>query len=279
MEMNLFPNFVSTKQAAEYVRDHFQWALRDPSTPSPRLLPSDYHGLCPRFELGVATRYAHDYNTPEMVQIIFYTMGPVEAWLGDNDRRLRRAQASHPANPLANPVLAGDPSRGRTTSFPTLWDSAQAAEYGQPLLVREGIIKPSSELAPLRFTAYCPKFDHVMAMQFAHAAHISEMVQAIFYAMVINDTVELRLIRREIGEILMLDLHELRWDIIEAWLLSIDDKLKDAQVPCLVETVSNPWPCPSVTSRLRDASPCPATRSSIKIVRPPYEGSVCNHNS
>jgi len=34
-----------------------------------------------------------------------------------------------------------------------------------------------------------------------------------------------------------LDLQELRWDIIQAWLLSIEDKLKDAQVPRLVETV------------------------------------------
>jgi len=54
------------------------------------------------------------------------------------------------------------------------------------------------------------------------------MVQAIFYAIVINDAAELRLTRRETGASLMLDLQELRWDVIEAWLLSIADKLKDA---------------------------------------------------
>ncbi|KAJ8423821.1 hypothetical protein Cgig2_017384 [Carnegiea gigantea] len=145
--------------AVEYVRDHFRWALRDPSAPGPRSLPSDYHGLCLHFNLGVATRYAHDSNTPEMVQIIFYAMviddtaelglsrrlamdcmmwamrkldwGPMEAWLGDNNQRLRRAQGSHPANPLANPVLAGNPSKGRITSFPTFWDTVQAAEYNR----------------------------------------------------------------------------------------------------------------------------------------------------
>ena len=68
-------------------------------------------------------------------------------------------------------------------------------------------------------------------MQFAHVAYIPKMVQAIFYAMVINDTVELRLIRRVIGESLMLYLQELRWDMIEAWLLSMEDKLKDSPVP------------------------------------------------
>ncbi|KAJ8438935.1 hypothetical protein Cgig2_012830 [Carnegiea gigantea] len=66
-KMNLFPNFTSTEQAAEY-------SLRDPSTLGPRPLPSDYHGLCPCFDLEVATRYARDSNIPEMVQIIFYAM-------------------------------------------------------------------------------------------------------------------------------------------------------------------------------------------------------------
>ncbi|KAJ8451980.1 hypothetical protein Cgig2_016561 [Carnegiea gigantea] len=39
----------------------------DPSTPGPRSLPSVYHSLCPHFDLGVVTRYAHDSNTLEMV--------------------------------------------------------------------------------------------------------------------------------------------------------------------------------------------------------------------
>jgi len=45
-----------------------------------------------------------------------------------------------------------------------------------------------------------------VVMQFAHAAYIPEMMQAIFHAMVINDAAELRLIRRETKESLMLDL-------------------------------------------------------------------------
>ena len=56
------------------------------------------------------------------------------------------------------------------------------------------------------------------------------MVQAIFYTIVINDAAKLRLIRRETEEGLMLDLRKLRWDVIKAWMLSIEDKLKDAQV-------------------------------------------------
>jgi len=132
----------------------------------------DYHSLYPHFYLGVAMRYAQDSNTPKMLQIIFYAMviddvteldishrltmdfmiwamqklnwGPVEAWLGDNDRRLRRAQASCLANPPASPVLAGDPSRGKTTSLPTFRDTAQAAEY-----VRDNLCWPVREFSSL----------------------------------------------------------------------------------------------------------------------------------
>ena len=53
------------------------------------------------------------------------------------------------------------------------------------------------------------------------------MVQAIFYAMVINEVAELGLSRRDIMGRMMLDLQELKWDIVEAWLLSIDERLRD----------------------------------------------------
>jgi len=55
------------------------------------------------------------------------------------------------------------------------------------------------------------------------------MVQAVFHAMVINDAARLWLIRRETRESLMSDLRELRWDVIQVWLLFIEDKLKDGQ--------------------------------------------------
>ncbi|KAJ8433989.1 hypothetical protein Cgig2_012682 [Carnegiea gigantea] len=100
---------------------------------------------------------------------------------------------------------------------------------GQPSLVQEGNVKPSSEFAPLELIGLLPEFNHIVAMQFAHTNHIPEMVQAAFYATVINDAARLRLIRREIGESLMSDLRKLRWDVIKAWLLFIEDKLKEAR--------------------------------------------------
>ena len=49
-------------------------ALREPSAPGPWPRSSNYRDLCPGFDLGVATRYAHDSHIPEMVKAIFYAM-------------------------------------------------------------------------------------------------------------------------------------------------------------------------------------------------------------
>ncbi|KAJ8431710.1 hypothetical protein Cgig2_005217 [Carnegiea gigantea] len=211
IEIDLFPSFANTEQATEYVRDHFRWALRDPSVPNPRPLPSDYHGLCPRFDLEVAMRYAHDSNILEMVSIIFYAMV---------------------INNTAELSLSC-----RLTMDCVMW-AMQKVDRGPPAkYVRDNLHRSAREtsslrpnLLPLCFAAYCPEFDHIVAMQFAHAAHIPKMVQAIFYGMVISDAVKLRLIGRETEESLMLDLQKLRWDIIEAWLL----ERRERRRKCLV---------------------------------------------
>ena len=70
----MFPNFLSTEQAADYVRVNFLWPLRESSILRPSLLPESNHGLCPNFNLFVAMRYAHNSRIPEMTQAIFYPM-------------------------------------------------------------------------------------------------------------------------------------------------------------------------------------------------------------
>jgi len=74
MDQCLFLNFANTKRAAEHVRDHFHWSLQDPSASGPQPLPTDYHGLCTRFDLEVVRRYAYDSNLPEMVPAILYAI-------------------------------------------------------------------------------------------------------------------------------------------------------------------------------------------------------------
>ncbi|KAJ8423976.1 hypothetical protein Cgig2_008751 [Carnegiea gigantea] len=163
-------------EATEYVCDHFRWSLRDPSAPGPRSLPLDYHGLCPHFDLEVAKQYARDSNTPEMVQIIFYTM----AYHGLRDMGHAKVELG-PSGSIAPGQCPKAPTSLGHSSSQSL-DKPRAEEYVTDNLrwsAKETFsIRPN--LLPLHFTAYCPEFDHIVAMQFAHAAHVPEMGQAIF---------------------------------------------------------------------------------------------------
>ncbi|KAJ8428869.1 hypothetical protein Cgig2_010811 [Carnegiea gigantea] len=209
--MNLFPYFASTVQVAEYVRDNFRWALRDPSAPGPRPLPSDYHSLCPRFYLGVVTRYAYDSNTQEMVQIIFYGM-------------------------VIDDVTELGIPRRLTMDFVT----------DNLCLVRESSsLRPN--LLPLHFMAYYPEFDHIVAMQLTHAAHIPEMMQAIFYAMDSN-----------IPEVVQAIFYAMvMWDPFEFWFENVEYRLRAARAlrpmnpPADLTSSSGPVEA----SGLSDASP------------------------
>ena len=63
------------------------------------------------------------------------------------------------------------------------------------------------------------------------------MVQAIFYAMVINEVAELGLSSRDTMGSMMRDLQDLKWDVIETWLQDIDERLRDARFLALLR-----WP-------------------------------------
>ncbi|KAJ8425106.1 hypothetical protein Cgig2_013836 [Carnegiea gigantea] len=55
----VFPYFLNTKQAADFVRATFMWCLRGYIHP-PQLLPKDYCSLCPR---------AQDFHVPELTRL------------------------------------------------------------------------------------------------------------------------------------------------------------------------------------------------------------------
>jgi len=59
---------------------------------------------------------------------------------------------------------------------------------------------------------------------------ISEMTQAIFYAMVLNDAVELGVMSRDAADALTLVLECLNWDVFEFWLGMKEDTLRRAQI-------------------------------------------------
>ncbi|KAJ8444873.1 hypothetical protein Cgig2_029804 [Carnegiea gigantea] len=224
--MNLFSNFASTKQAVEYVRETFRWTLRGSLALRPKSLPTDHHGLCPRFDLRVATRYAHDSNIPKMMQVIFYAIVMDDtAELGLS--RMLTMDCMIWTRTLLKAAFETStigPGEPRLLDLQTRHGTPHYQE--ESLLISEGILKSVPKPAPFEFRGPSPEFDHLVAMQFTHAAHIPKM--------------------------------ELKWDIVEVWLLFINERLRDTQVPCLVEMVYNPQSHSEVTSRLRDAPPIPS---------------------
>ncbi|KAJ8427243.1 hypothetical protein Cgig2_016935 [Carnegiea gigantea] len=69
----VFPDFLSTEQAVDYVRATFRWHLSEVSRPF-RPLPENYHDLCPYFDLDMAEESTQDFLIPEITQAVFYTM-------------------------------------------------------------------------------------------------------------------------------------------------------------------------------------------------------------
>ncbi|KAJ8441400.1 hypothetical protein Cgig2_002359 [Carnegiea gigantea] len=212
---------------------------------------------------------ARDFNLREMVQATFYAMllndavglgiasgfiaadlkvsfdglqwTFIESWMHTNRHDLQKAQFHQRERESTKVIKEG---QRRMSSFPTFMDTTQAAEY-----VRDNFcwsLRESStfhsKLLPLNFHSLCPNFNLLVVIQFVPTAYIPQMVQAIFYAMVLNEAAELGLSSKAPIDRMTLNLRELKWDIIKVWLQDIDKRLGDAQVRHLVETLANPQP-------------------------------------
>jgi len=69
----VFPYFLNTKQVGDFVNATFMWCMRGYVYP-PQLLPKDYCGLCPDFNLEVAETFTKDVHIPELAHATFYAM-------------------------------------------------------------------------------------------------------------------------------------------------------------------------------------------------------------
>ncbi|KAJ8419790.1 LOW QUALITY PROTEIN: hypothetical protein Cgig2_010901 [Carnegiea gigantea] len=161
-------------EVVEYIRDNFQWALREPLAPGPRPLPSNYRGLCPRFDLEVAMRYAHDSHIPEMV--IFYAMVVANAAeLGLSHQLTMGCMMwaiqeldGGPAQESPGFLACQPASRGYATERPYRDKGVLLSHLSrhhtrggicqrQPPLICEGVFKPLSEPAPIAFRSRLPR--------------------------------------------------------------------------------------------------------------------------
>ncbi|KAJ8427752.1 hypothetical protein Cgig2_008556 [Carnegiea gigantea] len=204
-----FPHSRSASEMGQYVIRNFEWDRRRVAFPlSP--LPNAFQALCPSYDLAMAEGVSRYFKLSELPQTIFYAMllSEVER-LGVLHRRTLHIMESALTELRYSTFESRERERTAVievgkrsmSSFPNFLDTTQAAEY--PL--REfSPLRP--KLLPLNFHGLCPNFDHLMVMQFAHTCHIPKMVQATFYAIVLNEAAELGLLSRVAMDRMMLDL-------------------------------------------------------------------------
>ncbi|KAJ8421523.1 hypothetical protein Cgig2_018763 [Carnegiea gigantea] len=127
--------------------------MRESSALRQNPLPEDYHDLCPSFDLGVVTQYAHDSNIPEMVQTIFYTivhndtaeLGLSCTMNGQDDvtPRVRTSEELLADGTLeGNPYSASSPQPSRAELFPTSSSSSSVGTSASSSL--DGVSASSS---------------------------------------------------------------------------------------------------------------------------------------
>ncbi|KAJ8432241.1 hypothetical protein Cgig2_007642 [Carnegiea gigantea] len=95
------------------------------------------------------------------------------------------------------------------------------------------------------FQALCPSYKSTVAKEATKYYELSElpqvkgaaadfelteMVQAMFYAMLLNEAIELGVVRYFMAEGLKSALVDLRWSSFEVWMSRIDDEVKEAQL-------------------------------------------------
>ncbi|KAJ8424397.1 hypothetical protein Cgig2_006319 [Carnegiea gigantea] len=204
----------------------------------------DGSALCPSFELAVAKEAAQCFQLPELPQVIFYAMFLSEAerlgvlhgqtlhkmvsaltelrWSTFESqvetvkkKREREREKERERVSLARPLLAWhSPFFTTPGKWPTL--------SGNPLGGTRGV--PRARLVHFRTTT------EIYARRAALDFELLEMVQTTFYAMLLNEAVELGVVSGPIAVDLKLPLEDLRWSSFESWLGRSSRGLMEAQL-------------------------------------------------
>ncbi|KAJ8433390.1 hypothetical protein Cgig2_019180 [Carnegiea gigantea] len=185
-----FPCSLSTKEMAEYIVRHFKWDQRGVAFP-PSTPLKDFQALCPSYELTMAEEAAEHFELPKLPQVIFYAMLLNEAkGLG---------------------VLHGGMADYVRESF--IWRWRRATRPPHPF--------------PEDYHILSPHFSLPEAERGAADFELPEIVQATFYAMLLNEAVELAVLRGFVAEGLKSSLVGLRWLSFEAWMSCTDHELRE----------------------------------------------------
>ncbi|KAJ8434358.1 hypothetical protein Cgig2_031604 [Carnegiea gigantea] len=251
-----FPCLLETDEIALYVLENFEWYRRKVAF-HPLPLPSDYGDLCSNFDLAVAEEAARDFDLSVILQVghnrsnilracrleagsdqeeeedsgsgeaspslVMMAMSRGLILCGHATEGLslmRLASRVHGRSDLPQGPVAGPSARqGCEVMVASLWTGLQ----GREILVgasddrSRGAARPP-RLLPENYHKLCPPFDLLVAEEAAPDFCIVEMIQAVFYAMVVNEALELGVLSGDLAEHLKLWLEGLWWYICEVWL-------------------------------------------------------------
>ena len=115
-------------------------------------------------------------------------------------------------------------------AFPLVCNTREMALFLRETLGlhRRNTSRPPRPL-PEDFSGLCPGFSLSEAEIAATELGLPEMVQATFYAMLLNDAVELGAAHEFTGDEMKPVLMDLRWSSFEKWIYCMDDTLRAAQ--------------------------------------------------
>ncbi|KAJ8427248.1 hypothetical protein Cgig2_023914 [Carnegiea gigantea] len=102
-----------------------------------------------------------------------------------------------------------------TMVFSDFLSIKQAADYAKETF--KGAVRTPRSL-PMSHYELCPHFNIAVAEEAARDFRIPEMIQGIFYAMVVNEALKLGVLSRDLAEHLKLCLEGLQWYMCKAWL-------------------------------------------------------------
>ncbi|KAJ8452005.1 LOW QUALITY PROTEIN: hypothetical protein Cgig2_016586 [Carnegiea gigantea] len=230
-----FPRSLDTKAISEYA-------------------PAILHGtdtLCPSFELAVAEEATEYYELRELSQVIFYTMllneaerlgeqalrslesaltklrwSAFESWIKlDSAQRADTRVFIFPGEVVENiGRVSSVPISLVNMAFPLIYNMREMADYRW---------RSTSHLPrPLLedFHILCPRFLLSEAKGAVADFELPEIVQATFYAMLLNEAVELGVAHDFMAESMKSSLIGLRWSSFEVWMDCVDHALRGTQL-------------------------------------------------
>ncbi|KAJ8437037.1 hypothetical protein Cgig2_025884 [Carnegiea gigantea] len=262
-----FPRSLDTKAMCEVTIRRFQWDRRGEVFPSSPF-PKDFRSLCPDFDLATAEQAAAHYELPELPQAIFYAIllneaeklsilhgprfqslevaltelrwGPFELWTWLFSDRVYEAWF-RPKSNSGEGAKAG--CQGESSSGGAAADDAAPEAFSPTHSTREmaNYVKETftwrwrSASRPPRplsenFNVLCPYFSLAEAEATAAESGLPEIVQATFYAMLLNEMLELGVVHEYTDETMRSSLVDLRWSTFEVWMRIMDEVIREAQI-------------------------------------------------